>query len=242
MTIGSSRRRWLAVLLAFLIGAAMLFASAGRADADGFSLPSLTATPNGCSVDITVESGSFYIFIYRVDVFQQWHLVDRTDFDPTWIEPGGSEHYTIDDLTPGTYVAVAEPLVFLLDPFTISPDDCHPTFSGDGFTGQIFCTGDCSVVVNPPGDGVADLTINTSAFFKLVLTTTDKDHTNPPGKSFVVDDKNNNGAFDNDDIQLAKCGSKGSNSGENCVHINAVKGGFTQYTVFYDHDPRLKFG
>lgn len=232
----SPRLRWIAVLLAFVIAAAMLFGSAARAEADGFSFSDLTATPDGCSVDVTVTAGSLFtefpLFVYKVGVFEHLTLVG-SDTNPEFLHAGETALYTISGLTPGTYKAVAIPPIYLFDTFTISPDDCHPSFEGDGFTGQLFCTDDCDFTVHNTGDD-PDVTIDTDAKFSLIIKLDEK---GIPGKSFVE-------VLSADGTQvediLDKCGKGTKAAKTQCVHISN-SGGQLTYTVFYDDDPRFKF-
>jgi PKD domain len=81
------------------------------------------------------------------------------------------------------------------------------------------------------GKLVADITVLTDGSLYVVLTTTDKGPS--PGNAYV----------EADGVRLPDCGTNGP---PKCVHIQRVTGTdgklHTQYEVFWDGDPRLKFG
>jgi hypothetical protein len=236
--IGSTRRRWLAVLVAFILGAAVLFVSAGQADAT--TPPSISFATDHCSVDVTVTQGSQTVYVVIVPIF-------RTDplslIDYQWGNGSAApETFTFNGLQPGPYKATAvvtKPPYVLATSFDIDPNQCMPTFEGDDFTATLKCTGPCTAEqIFDGGPEFLDLRVNSNSPFTITAKYT---VWGPPGKAYV--DVSEAPAGKNG--LLPACGKNGK-SGTNCFHVNTVKVGgqkALQYDVFWDdNDPRLKFG
>lgn len=241
VSASTSRRRWLAVLVAFVIGAALLLALPGPAEASGggYTPPSISASPDGCSVDVTVTPGSQTVYVIIVPIYRTGsHWPDDYQFGNGMPAP---QTFTFDGLQPGSYKAkaVVTRYPFLLETdFTISPNDCHPSFANGNFSGTVECTAACTVAVKPiEGEEKAHIEVNSNEFFKINLLLTDW---KPPGQTFVKVE-----GSDGKDGFLPKCGNNGK-SGTNCYHVNTIKvqgKKALDFDVFWDDgDPRFKFG
>jgi hypothetical protein len=112
-------------------------------------------------------------------------------------------------------------------------DNCD--LAGSGFTASLTCGAACSYLVNTAGSGlVADITINTDGSIYMKLTTTGKGPS--PGNAYVqVEYPEGSGQYKT----LPSCGTNGPPT---CSHIYRVSGNHTEYEVFWNGDPRLKFG
>ena len=114
-----------------------------------------------------------------------------------------------------------------------------------GFTGTITCDATCGVVteeengmVNENGDFlrvVVSEDPEDPLTFTIVMESDGKGTS--PGKASV--DIDGASKFPNGPLPL--CGKKGTEPTTNCVHINRINGNHTQYTVFFDDDPRFRF-
>jgi trimeric autotransporter adhesin len=99
---------------------------------------------------------------------------------------------------------------------------------------SITCTDDCGIIVEDPGNEVAQMLVTTENDFFVSLETVDKGPA--PGQAFVDVDKTDQGGGI---VRLPECGANGP---INCVHIYRVNGNHTHYDVWWNGDPRLKFG
>jgi len=97
---------------------------------------------------------------------------------------------------------------------------------------EITCDGDCEITVNPNGDDVANITVDSDDPYKLIVTTTGQG--TPPGRAEVIVDADDN----EKDGVMEKC--VGGNESD-CVKITRVKGAHTQYCVFFDGEPNFRF-
>lgn len=261
--IESTQRRWLAVLLAFLLGAAMVLVVATPANAihdpHAASL-SVDYTLGDCKADVTFThpadhgDGHHRFDIVQLEIRLQGGGATLTSIIPpaaaVRLEPGESHEVLGVSVPAGEYSAEAFArygVAHETDPvgganpihgfetvtsasFTV---DCE--IEGEGYTGEITCEGSCTVGVNPNSGAIADLGVATTNPFVLVIVTDDKGPS--PGKASVevLDNAPKFEGF------LPKCGEKGTEPTTNCVHINRVNGNHTEYTIFFDDDPRFKF-
>lgn len=252
--IESTRRRWLIVLLTFLLGAAMVLVAASPAEAAIAGHNEGTVSEDyvsGCSVDVTFantnRAGEHHFY-----EITSWGIREAGGGATLATLPlpqpnlgAGAEVTENASLPAGVYDAEAFAVysvrhtdmgvleqsaipVMSLPPFSV---DCAD-FTGPGFTGEIACEGECVVEVTSGEGQDPEVTVATSQPFKLVITTEEKGPS--PGQAFVEITE----AGDKDGI-LPNCGASGDTT--NCVQIRRVQGNHTQYCVFFDGDPRFRF-
>lgn len=190
----------------------------------------------GSSVSLTApfsDPGAADTFTCTID----WGDGEETVVDPATSPCGGSHQYATGDEKTITVTVEDDDGGSDTETVTITiATECNApcTLSANGkWTGNInTCASPCGYfTTDPTGKLVADITVLTGGGLYMVLTTTDKGP--PPGNAYVeVDGK-----------RLPDCGTNGPPT---CVHIQRVTGAdgkqHTQYEVWWDGDPRFKFG
>jgi hypothetical protein len=262
--LDNTRRRWLAVLLAFSIGMAMVLVAASPAAAHPDAMHSgRIATAGGeCSAVITLSNDAHDnadMKIVSLEVFdgatEVWDVYDGGGFDfpqfVQWDEPDERD-FDVEELEAGSYRAEAfvewegdgldQELEanFDVDCNILEIIECVgsacESFSDPNEDWSATCEG-CSgsVVIREPDGNVADVQVTGSNPFTIVLTTDGK---GPSPGSAAVDKLNDAGEFIK---TLPPCGKKGTEPTTDCVHINRVNGNHTQFTIFFTDDPRFRF-
>jgi hypothetical protein len=262
--LDNTRRRWLAVLLAFSIGMAMVLVAASPAAAhpDAMHSGRIAAAGGECSAVITLSNDAHDnadMKIVSLEVFdgatEVWDVYDGGGFDfpqfVQWDEPDERD-FDVEGLEAGSYRAEAfvewegdgldQALEanFDVDCNILEIIECVgsacESFNDPNEEWSASCEG-CSgsVVIREPNGDLADVQVTGSTAFSLTLTSTGKG-TNPGKASVEVID--NAPKFEG---LLPACGRNGTEPITNCVHINRVNGNHTEYTIFFDDDPRFRF-